>query len=309
MSASPSAYVGVGLQVAARDTGLVVNAVQPGGPAEGKVQASDVILEIDGRQTAGLSAAEGAALLKGPQNSPVSVLISRSGTESRVEIMRGIAGKAAQGAAAAVVSSVTPAAAAKSGADAVRELLQLSGSSDWEYYQDSDNVAVFTMPPREGIPYRSVMGRGSITCAGGLATFLPLINGVSNINKWDHKFQQGRELEKLSEQQSIYYAAYSSGVPMVIGRDFTFLETREMFPDGSYVCVGVSVEHALAPSASGYVRGSMLPSGWILKPLKGNEWDVFYIAQINPMGWLPPSVVNAVCGDAALSIAALRKLL
>jgi hypothetical protein len=54
--------------------------------------------------------------LKGPQNSPVSVLISRSGTESRVEIMRGIAGKAAQGAAAAVVSSVTPAAAAKSGA-------------------------------------------------------------------------------------------------------------------------------------------------------------------------------------------------
>jgi hypothetical protein len=58
-----------------------------------------------------------------------------------------------------------------------------------------------------------------------------------------------------------------------------------------------------------YVRGSMLPSGWILKPLKGIEWDVFYIAQINPMGWLPPSVVNAVCGDAALSIAALRKLL
>lgn len=150
--------------------------------------------------------------------------------------MRGIAGKAAQGAAAAVVSSITPAAAAKSGAftryllqchfsllafmrelmlplsgaDAVRELLQLSGSSDWEcarplrfnifefsahtflfrYYQDSDDVAVFTMPPREGIPYRSVMGRGSITCAGGLATFLPLINGVSNINKWDHKFQQ-----------------------------------------------------------------------------------------------------------------------
>jgi hypothetical protein len=53
----------------------------------------------------------------------------------------------------------------------------------------------------------------------------------------------------------------------------------------------------------------MLPSGWILKPLNGNEWDVFYIAQINPMGWLPPAVVNAVCGDAALSIAALRKLL
>ena len=58
-----------------------------------------------------------------------------------------------------------------------------------------------------------------------------------------------------------------------------------------------------------YVRGGMLPSGWILKPLKGSEWDVFYIAQINPMGWLPPAVVNAVCGDAALSIAALRKLL
>jgi hypothetical protein len=91
------------------------------------------------------------------------------------------------------------------------------------------------MPPREGIPYRSVMGRGSISSAGGLAAFLPLINGVANINKWDDKFQQvqrplslllcafnnkslnnrhqGRELEKLSERQSIYYAAYSSGTP------------------------------------------------------------------------------------------------
>jgi hypothetical protein len=94
-------------------------------------------------------------------------------------------------------------------------------------------VAVFTMPPREGIPYRSVMGRGSISSACGLAAFLPLINGVANIKKWDDKFQQvqkplslllrpsryntlnnrhqGRELEKLSERQSIYYAAYSSG--------------------------------------------------------------------------------------------------
>jgi hypothetical protein len=46
------------------------------------------------------------------------------------------------------------------------------------------------MPPRDGIPYRSVMGRGSITSPGGLAAFLPLINGTANIKKWDEKFQQ-----------------------------------------------------------------------------------------------------------------------
>jgi hypothetical protein len=34
------------------------------------------------------------------------------------------------------------------------------------------------------------MGRGSITCPGGLAAFLPLINGINNIKKWDNKFQQ-----------------------------------------------------------------------------------------------------------------------
>jgi hypothetical protein len=147
---------------------------------------------------------------------------------------------------------------------------------------------------------------------------------------------------------------------MVIGRDFTFLETREAFPDGSCVlalfvvkcfdffvvdmfasaCLSSTLSHPQRAGAcfcclqlvtltslpplfyqqlfydtrmcvifGSFVRGSMLPSGWILKPLKSNEWDVFYIAQINPMGWLPPAVVNAVCGDAALSIAALRKLL
>jgi hypothetical protein len=77
--------------VTARDSGLFVSAVQPGGPAEGKVcdafvvqlatsfprnqlifliaslstpasqvHAADVIMEIDGRLTAGLTAAEGA---------------------------------------------------------------------------------------------------------------------------------------------------------------------------------------------------------------------------------------------------------
>jgi hypothetical protein len=74
--------------------------------------------------------------------------------------MRGIAGRAAQGAAAVVVPSITPAVADKtglitliffscsfllyvlntnahvdgplSGTEAVRELLRLSGSSDWE---------------------------------------------------------------------------------------------------------------------------------------------------------------------------------
>jgi hypothetical protein len=79
--------------VTARDSGLFVSAVQPGGPAEGKVcnafgcclavstsfphtqilpvvaslltppsqvQAADVIMEIDGRLTSGLTAAEGA---------------------------------------------------------------------------------------------------------------------------------------------------------------------------------------------------------------------------------------------------------
>jgi hypothetical protein len=56
----------------------------------------------------------GAAMLKGPQNSPVSVLIARSGTQCRVEIMRGIAGKATQS-AAAVAPSMTPAAAENTG--------------------------------------------------------------------------------------------------------------------------------------------------------------------------------------------------
>jgi S1-C subfamily serine protease len=86
--------------VTARDSGLFVSAVQPGGPAEGKVcnafgcclagsssfphtqiipvvaslstppsqvQAADVIMEIDGRLTSGLTAAEGANMPCTPQ--------------------------------------------------------------------------------------------------------------------------------------------------------------------------------------------------------------------------------------------------
>lgn len=79
---SENAYVGIGVTVQATEdnSGLMVIAVQPGGPAEeAGVQVGDVIIQVDGESAQDCTVTEISAMIKGEEETVVSVTVLRSG--------------------------------------------------------------------------------------------------------------------------------------------------------------------------------------------------------------------------------------
>ena len=79
---SENAYVGIGVTVQATDdnSGLMVIAVQPGGPAEeAGVQVGDVIIQVDGESAQDRTVTEISAMIKGEEGTVVSITVLRSG--------------------------------------------------------------------------------------------------------------------------------------------------------------------------------------------------------------------------------------
>ena len=79
---SENAYVGIGVTVQATDdnSGLMVIAVQPGGPAEeAGVQVGDVIIQVDGESAQERTVTEISAMIKGEEGTVVSITVLRSG--------------------------------------------------------------------------------------------------------------------------------------------------------------------------------------------------------------------------------------
>jgi len=85
-------YVGTGIALAVRDR-PIMQKVFPGGPAA-KIGArdGDQILDIDGTDTAGLDIQEVIKLLRGPDGSPVTVVLQQPGDSERrtLTIVRGV---------------------------------------------------------------------------------------------------------------------------------------------------------------------------------------------------------------------------
>ncbi len=88
---SENAYVGIGVTVQATEdnSGLMVIAVQPGGPAEeAGVQVGDVIIQVDGESAQDRTVTEISAMIKGEEGTVVSITVLRSGEGITMTVAR-----------------------------------------------------------------------------------------------------------------------------------------------------------------------------------------------------------------------------
>ena len=87
---SKTEYSGIGAMLAQPPEGLMIGQVVAGGPSEeAGLQARDLILRIDGRDTSDMTVAEAVQLLRGESGTRVSMAISRDGEELDFVITRG----------------------------------------------------------------------------------------------------------------------------------------------------------------------------------------------------------------------------
>jgi carboxyl-terminal processing protease len=81
-------YSGIGAVVNLNDIGRVI-IVRPfaGGPADqAGLMAGDVVLQVDGTDTLGLTLDQAVNLIRGPEGTPVRLLIQREGVEDTLEV-------------------------------------------------------------------------------------------------------------------------------------------------------------------------------------------------------------------------------
>lgn len=83
-------FVGVGIQITVREGKLVVITPLTGSPAErAGIEAGDIVLEIDGRSTAGITLDEAVELLRGERGTRVNLKVQHAdGTIEEITIVR-----------------------------------------------------------------------------------------------------------------------------------------------------------------------------------------------------------------------------
>jgi len=79
-------------------------------------------------------------------------------------------------------------------------------------------------------------------------------------------------------------------------RDFVIIYHWFEQRDGSIVLVGHSVDHLDAPLVSGYIRGQVFASGYIITPKSSNRLvcKVVYMSHFDPRGIEIPEVIRNV---------------
>ncbi|EFC35737.1 predicted protein [Naegleria gruberi] len=107
------------------------------------------------------------------------------------------------------------------------------------------------------------------------------------------------EIKSLKKVEDIEVVVHSHKSPAfgVSKRDYLICRRLKKREDGSIVlCQKSVVDNALYPEQSGYVRGDLLVSGYVIKPVKkpnettATSCHVTYVIQTDVKGWIPDFV-------------------
>ncbi len=86
MESTHGKYEGLGMQIDARDGNIIIVSPIEGTPAYRKgLRAGDVILQINGKSTEGMSSADASQLMRGKAGTSVKLMIQRAGLDNPIE--------------------------------------------------------------------------------------------------------------------------------------------------------------------------------------------------------------------------------
>jgi len=149
------------------------------------------------------------------------------------------------------------------------------------------------------------------------ATPQKIVDRLADLDKrkeWDSLFQSRKVVKMISDEGNgnrvfISHMMFDSPNSMVTPRDFSTL-TASTFDKktGNAILLSKSIVHKDIPEQTGYVRGDLLNSGYIIQPNNPEQTQckVTYIVQLDPKGWIPMPIVSLVSKQQPMTLARLR---
>ena len=143
--------------------------------------------------------------------------------------------------------------------------------------------------------------------------------------RWDDHYIRGHVHEQIDAQTQLKYMSFKAPLPILRNRDFE-IAVCERWDDATQTAVLKAVsppEGMICPAdpAGTTVRGSILLSGFIVKPVQDltslpkaiagakEACEVTYIALVHPRGRLPPAFVNLVIGKQTSTLRVLQRFI
>ncbi|KAH3731590.1 hypothetical protein Pelo_17581 [Pelomyxa schiedti] len=198
------------------------------------------------------------------------------------------------------------------GAQAV-EQARATLSFPWVPIGEEQGVKIF----RHSLPGSPInCMRGVVKFEPGVITtkgMLDLMADSAARPNYDPMFISGDTVEAIRSDENgnklgIAHLRFKSGSMFVSNRDFACLvcsvhDTAAQ----SGVIVAKSITRPDIPEETGYVRAELLSSAFLIATTADGGLEVNYVVQLDPKGWVPTAVVNAVSKDQPMVLAKLKQ--
>ncbi|KAF0976262.1 hypothetical protein FDP41_004937 [Naegleria fowleri] len=164
----------------------------------------------------------------------------------------------------------------------------------WQQIDEKDGAVVeFAEPPPHTGSYRVTYLMKGVT----VDQVAQILWNNDHILALSTSLSEIKALNKLSDNEEIVAHMHKSPAFGVSKRDYLIARKFDKREDGSVIIAQKSVvDHSLFPEQSGYVRGDLLCSGYVIKPVKkpnettASSCHVTYVIQTDVKGWIPDFV-------------------
>eukprot|EP00823_Brevimastigomonas_motovehiculus_P001184 TRINITY_DN11708_c0_g1_i1.p1 TRINITY_DN11708_c0_g1~~TRINITY_DN11708_c0_g1_i1.p1 ORF type:complete len:261 (+),score=39.93 TRINITY_DN11708_c0_g1_i1:49-831(+) len=186
-----------------------------------------------------------------------------------------------------VIAGLSELSSGKSKVDAVK----------WESIGEKNGCKMYSAS-RKGED--SYLFKGECTLPCSVAVMEYALKTPKCMTLCDSTCKKGAQIKRIDSKHQILYGQYKVGWP-AWDRDFCFLDTQTMLKDGIFVSTQKSISCAECPIDKNHVRGEVVCSGYIFRPVKDktNECLMTYIVQMNANGSIPSFLVNSASKSQA----------
>jgi hypothetical protein len=187
-------------------------------------------------------------------------------------------------------------------------LKEAESDDGWVFWKEEEGIKIHSKDHPDD-PVRCFRGKGIIPATAEVLR-LHLVQ-VDLRKYWDDMFLGGTYKIELTPTVRVCNYKFSAPWP-VTARDFVIIAGEKITDDGAFVTVVNSIERDDIPVDDSFVRGVLKSSGFVIRPLENDpvtgkpRCEITYLVQLNPMGWIPTIVVNAVNVSQPLCINTLK---
>lgn len=128
-----------------------------------------------------------------------------------------------------------------------------------------------------------------------LETTFDFLADVKRRPEWDHLMQEGKLIEIIDENTTVQYIRMKASFP-VSARDVVTLNHVAKLNDGRMMMTCKSIVHKSCPEIPGVIRLDCDCAGFVVAPINDqpNKCFVIQIANADPKGWIPKSILKLV---------------